>query len=68
MSSINIHRFLALIHFSGMIIQPWLGYQTSVAGIEGRFKDRKNYLNLHKQIGTITLTSYLLSFLMTLIP
>ena len=72
-SSIKIHRYLALIHFAGMAIQPSLGYYTSVAGIEcqngipGRCQDRESLLDLHKTVGTITVSSYILAFLTTLI-
>ncbi len=72
-SSIKLHRYLALIHFAGMAMQPSLGYYTSVAGIEcqngipGRCKDREDLLELHKTVGTITVSSYILAFLTTLL-
>ena len=65
-SSNKIHRYLALIHFTGMVIQPWLGYKTAVA----RTNDPSNYTKLmdtHEMVGGITLSSYFLAFLMTLI-
>jgi hypothetical protein len=71
-SSNKLHQYLALIHFAGMAAQPWLGYQTSVAGIEcqngvpGRCDDRKDMLNMHKTVGTITVSTYFLAFLTTL--
>ena len=71
-SSNRLHRYLALIHFTGMAIQPWLGYQTSVAGIEatngieGRAEDYNQLMDLHQFVGRITFTTYFLAFLTTL--
>ena len=71
-SSNKIHRYLAMIHFTGMAIQPWLGYKTSVAGIEaangieGKAEEYNNLLDLHQAVGNITLSSYFLAFLTTL--
>jgi len=71
-SSNKLHRYLALIHFTGMAIQPWLGYKTSVAnincsnGLPGACEDSKELTNTHKTIGTITVSSYFLAFLTTL--
>ena len=65
-SSNKIHRYLALIHFTGMAIQPWLGYKTSVARIEGN-SDYDKLMDTHEIVGGITLSSYFLAFLMTLI-
>ena len=59
-SSMNIHRFLSIVHFSGMLIQPFLGYQISNS-CNGDY-----YFNLHKDVGNVIFTSYLLSFLVTL--
>ena len=66
-TSNKIHQYLAFIHFTGMMIQPWLGYQASVAGLEGRSGDRDNLLKLHETVGGITVSTYCLSFLMTLL-
>ena len=66
LTSNKIHRYLAVIHFTGMAIQPWLGYQTSVAGIERRFDDREKLLKMHETVGGITLSTYFLAFLTTL--
>ena len=65
-SSNKIHRYLALIHFTGMAMQPWLGYKTAVARIEGS-GDYDKLMDTHEMIGGITLSSYFLAFLMTLI-
>lgn len=61
-SSINIHRFLSVIHFSGMIMQPILGYQISNSNCHSDY-----YYELHKDVGNVVFVSYLLSFLVTLI-
>ena len=71
-SSNKLHRYLAIIHFAGMAVQPWLGYKTSLAGIDcqngvsGACNDRQNLLDLHKTVGTITVSTYTLAFLTTL--
>ena len=48
-------------------MQPWLGYKTSVAGLEGRVEDRERLLDLHDTVGGITLSAYVLAFLTTLL-
>jgi len=65
-SSNKLHRYLAVIHFTGMAMQPWLGYKTAVAGLEGRAEDRENLLNMHEVVGGVTLSTYFLAFLTTL--
>ena len=71
-SSNKLHRYLALIHFTGMAMQPWLGYKTSVAnincsnGVAGACNDSENLTNIHKTVGSITVSSYFLAFLTTL--
>ncbi len=62
-SSMNIHRVLSIIHFSGMMIQPWLGYQISNSSCHG-----EHYMNLHENVANIVFVSYLLSFMVTLLP
>ena len=66
-TSNKLHRYLAVIHFTGMAMQPWLGYKTSVAGLEGRVEDRERLLDLHDTVGGITLSAYVLAFLTTLL-
>ena len=66
LSNMKLHRYLAIVHFTGMIIQPYLGYQSSIAGLEGRAADRNRLLENHATIGSITTFSYILSFLTTL--
>ena len=61
-SSINIHRFLSVFHFSGMIMLPFLGFQISNSNCHSDY-----YYELHKDVGNVVFVSYLLSFLVTLI-
>ena len=63
-SSNKLHRYLALIHFSGMMAQPILGYRTANASELGLDYDKM--LSAHNTVGTITMTSYFLAFLVTL--
>ena len=58
----NVHRFLSIIHFTGMIAQPWLGYKANNSS------DYNHYIDLHKGVGNIVFISYLLSFILTLFP
>ena len=62
MSSMKLHRYLALIHFAGMSVQPWLGYQSATA----TGNDYNKYMNKHRKVGEIVYISYFLSFLLTL--
>ena len=62
LSSMNIHRLLSVIHFSGMLVQPWLGYKISNS-CHGDY-----YMDLHEDVGNVIFVSYLLSFILTLIP
>lgn len=62
LSSIKIHRYLAVVHFSAMIIQPWLAYQ---AVNTPRYD---YYIDLHNQVGTIATISLSLAFLSILLP
>lgn len=63
-STNKLHRYLALIHFSGMMAQPILGYRTANASELGLDYDKM--LTAHNTVGTITMTSYFLAFLVTL--
>ena len=71
-SSNKLHRYLALIHFTGMAMQPWLGYKTSVTnincsnGVAGACDDSENLTNIHKTVGSITVSSNFLAFLTTI--
>ena len=59
-SSMKIHRYLALIHFAGMSVQPWLGYQAAAGN------DYDKYMDRHRKVGEVVYISYFLSFLLTL--
>ncbi len=61
LSPMKLHRYLALVHFTGMFVQPWLGYQIANGG------DSDYYENLHRKTGEIVFSSYLISFLLTLL-
>ena len=63
LSSMKLHRYLSIIHFTGMSIQPWLGYQAS-----NNPDDYDKYMDMHRETGEIVLASYVLAFLLTLLP
>ena len=64
-SSIDIHRLLAIIHFAGMLAQPWLGVQMANSDSSN---DYEYYRDMHYKVGYITITSFSVSFLTTLLP
>ena len=53
LSSMKLHRYLSLIHFTGMSIQPWLGYQAS-----NNPDDYDHYMDMHRKTGEVVLASY----------
>ncbi len=55
LNSIKLHRYLALIHFSGMMAQPWLGAASARATDADRY-DRLS--TLHKWVGIATYTAF----------
>ena len=59
-SSMKLHRYLALILFAGMSVQPWLGYQAATGN------DYDKYMDRHRKVGEVVYISYFLSFLLTL--
>lgn len=63
-SSIKLHRILALIHFAGMAIQPWLGVRLSEA--TGAAYDQR--LDQHRWVGRITLAAYTTALLSIFLP
>ncbi|MEE9571429.1 MAG: hypothetical protein V3W20_00095 [Candidatus Neomarinimicrobiota bacterium] len=65
LSSTKIHKLLAIVHFSAMIAQPWLGYKAARAT---NAADYDKYIDLHNIAGTVTMISFSLSFLTTLFP
>lgn len=64
-SSIKLHRWLALIHFSGMALQPWLGRHVRAAPSAESY-DRR--LNTHRWVGRLTLGAYTAAFLVITLP
>lgn len=65
-SSVKLHRALALVHFTGMMLQPWLGRHLRLAPTPDSYERR---LRTHRWVGRITLGAYFAAFLsITLIP
>ena len=62
LSSMKLHRYLSIIHFSVMFVQPWLGYQAS-----NNPNEYDNYMDMHRKTGEIVFSSYLIAFLLTLL-
>ena len=63
-SSIKLHRWLALVHFTGMAIQPWLG--TRLADARGDAYGRR--LDQHRWAGRITLGAFTAALLSVFLP
>lgn len=70
--SIKLHKTLAWIHFTGMLIQPWLGIYAGKANQYAIFRDNNisgdDLRALHNTIGMVTTVSFSLAFLTTLLP
>ena len=64
--SIRIHRWLSIIHFSGMIVLPYLGKRVSNPGKYNVAYD--DALTLHRNTAIITISSMTLSALITFLP
>ncbi len=64
-NSIKLHRTLALIHFTGMMLQPWLGRRLRLAPSPESYERR---LRTHRWVGRITLGAYAAAFLAILLP
>ena len=64
--SIRIHRWLSIIHFSGMIALPYLGKRVSDPG---KYNIAYNdALKLHRNTAILTISSMTLSALITFLP
>ena len=64
--SIRIHRWLSIIHFSGMIALPYLGKRVSDPG---KYNIAYNdALRLHRNTAILTISSMTLSALITFLP
>jgi hypothetical protein len=64
--SIRIHRWLSIIHFSGMIALPYLGKRVSNPGKYNVAYD--DALTLHRNTAIMTISSMTLSALITFLP
>ena len=64
-NSIKLHQYLALIHFPGMMLQPYLGWKAATARSAQAY-DR--YLNLHRTVGFITTLAFSAAVLSTFLP
>ncbi len=64
-SSIKLHQYLALIHFPGMLLQPYLGYKTATARTSG---DYNFYRTWHRRVGFITTAAFSLAVLSIFLP
>lgn len=63
-SSVKLHRWLAVVHFAGMAIQPWLGARIS----EATGSDYDQRLDQHRWVGRITLAAYTSAILSIFLP
>jgi hypothetical protein len=63
--TIKLHRWLALIHFSGMALQPWLGRHLRAAPTVESYERR---LNTHRWVGRLTLGAYAAALLAITLP
>jgi hypothetical protein len=64
--SIRIHRWLSIIHFSGMIALPYLGKRVSNPGkYNVRYDDA---LTIHRNTAILTISSMTLSAIITFLP
>ena len=64
--SIRIHRWLSIIHFTGMLALPYLGEK--VSGPHDSIKSRDRALYIHRGIAVTTISTMALSALITFLP
>ena len=64
--SIRIHRWLSIIHFTGMLALPYLGEK--VSGPHDSIKSRDRVLYIHRGIAVTTISTMALSALITFLP
>ena len=67
-SSMKLHRYLSYIHFTGMLIMPYLGYLSAGNLDNSDYEYSTKALRAHEIVGSITFASLSLSFLTTLFP
>jgi hypothetical protein len=64
-SGVKIHRYLAIIHFTGMMAQPWLGRYITKADNAEDFEQRRG---LHRTVGWITYGAFSAAILSIVLP
>lgn len=64
-SSVRLHRYLAIIHFAGMIAQPFLGYRLADATSTDEYNSR---LRTHRWVGRITYGAFSLAMISIFLP
>lgn len=64
-STIKLHRYLALVHFTGMMLQPWLG--RALAGANTA-EEAERFRRLHRLNGWITYAAFTGAVLSIFIP
>jgi hypothetical protein len=64
--SIRIHRWLSIIHFTGMLALPYLGEK--VSGPHDSIKSRDRALYIHRGIAVTTISTMALSALIIFLP
>jgi len=64
--SIRIHRWLSIIHFTGMLALPYLGEK--VSGPHGSIKSRDRALYIHRGNAVTTISTMALSALISFLP
>lgn len=64
-SSIRLHRYLAVVHFTGMMLQPWLGAHLSRATSAASY-DRR--LRTHRWVGRSTYAAFTAALFTIFLP
>ncbi len=64
-SSVRLHRYLAIVHFAGMIAQPILGYRLAGATTTDQYNSR---LKTHRWVGRITYGAFSLAMISIFLP
>jgi hypothetical protein len=64
-STIKLHRWLAVVHFAGMMAQPFLGVKTARASSLDEYTDA---VRTHRWTGRVTYGAYTLALVSTLLP
>lgn len=64
-SSIKIHRYLAILHFAGMMAQPWLGMSAAHANSPESY-DRR--IRTHRIVGWVTYSALTAAMISIVLP